>query len=291
MTNDYREFVEDYFADQEVEEDDAWQHVYKILWDKYDTVEHETTKRSEEVENIPTIKESSTIESFKWMDRGVRARNYIQDAIGDAYDDDFDLLYSGLGGDRQNTRGNGFEHTTSYLIETFCGVEPMVGPQLSGGTNAPMRGYEMIQEGDVETLDLALFSPGEFRMVISTKWTLRRDRLKQYLFEAEFLKERTPDLNMTVLTNDCDENYLTTLIDHHAIDRVYHVHKPLVLETIRPFDEESGSLLELVEDASPTDITKAYRYFKLHEEMKDFTNLIDDINNMIESRQTSDDGP
>lgn len=289
MTNGYREFVEDYFAEYEVTENDAWQHIYKLLWNRYDSVKHNTKTRSEEVKNIPAIKERSTVESFKWMNRGVRARDYIQDAIGDAYEDEFDLLYEALGGDRQNTRGNGFEHTTSYLIETFCCVEPMVGPQLSGGSNAPMRGYEMINEGDVETLDLALFSPGEFRMVISTKWTLRRDRLKQYLFEAEFLKDRTPDLNMTVLTNDCDENYLTTLIDHQAIDRVYHVHKPLVLETIRPFNEKTGALSELVDGAPSTDIKKAYRYFKLHEELYDLTDLFDDIDDMVESQETSDE--
>lgn len=277
MPFDYGSFVDEYFEDKSLTDQNAWQHIYRLVWSK-----------NSDVDNLPEIKESNKLEDTHiWETRARRAEKYLNNQLGVNYQDsNFDLIFKSyvnendIGLDSQkannirgNVRGEGFEYVTQYVIKELCDVEPLMKKDVS-----ELQGYETAKSSSVTQPDLILFSEQDYSLLMSTKWTLRKDRLKQFLHEAEFYRKRRPDLNITMVTNDIDTNYLTDLIENEFIDRIYHIHKPLLFEIYEPLDGESVDFEGLLEE---NDI---HKYIQLNEHLYDIRDLFDDINRMREAR-------
>lgn len=275
MSFNYERFIENYFEDKSLSSESAWEHIYRLVWSK-----------NSQVDNLPEIKEHNKMRDTKvWPRRARRAEEYLNNRLGVNYQDsNFDLVFKAYAEEegkepeeitnkRANVRGESFEYVLKYLINEFCGVSPLVKENVS-----ELRGFETAKSQAVSEPDLVLFDEQDFLFLISTKWTLRKDRLKQFIHEARFYRNRRPDLNITMLTNDIDTNYLTDLIEEDSIDRVYHVHKPLLFEIYEPLDGESVAFDELIEQSN------LFTYMQLNREIYDLTDLFEDISRMEEAR-------
>jgi hypothetical protein len=140
---------------------------------------------------------------------------------------------------RNNITGNSFEAALQVLIHRINGVWPVRTPRLN-----TLRGFELAPVGYHSRPDLVLFSAFDFRLLISTKWTLRKERLGTYLHEAYFYKQRRPDVQVAFVVSEFNLNILDWLAHDPLVDRVYHVNLPMLLGVHPPFPgtEPKGSI-------------------------------------------------
>ncbi len=99
--------------------------------------------------------------------------------------------FSATGWQRNNVTGNGMEAALQVVIGNVTGKWSSRTPRLNS-----LEGFELAPEGYHSRPDLALFSARDFRVLLSTKWTLRKERIGTYLHEAYFYKRRRPDLQV-----------------------------------------------------------------------------------------------
>lgn len=138
---------------------------------------------------------------------------------------------------RNNVTGASLEATLQVLIDRLSGILPSRTPNLN-----TLQGFELAPPGYHSKPDLALFSARDFRLLISTKWTLRKERIGTYLHEAYFYKRRRPDLQVAFVVADFNDNILKWLVNDELVDRVYHVALPLLLEVHRPWQGNDQDL-------------------------------------------------
>jgi hypothetical protein len=129
-----------------------------------------------------------------------------------------------------NVTGAAFETVIQVLIGELCGVTASRTPDLN-----TLQGFELAPVGYHSRPDLALFGPRDFRLLISTKWTLRKERIGTYLHEAFFYKQRRPDLQVAYVLSEFNMNILSWLSQDPLADRVYHVNKDMLLNLYDPF--------------------------------------------------------
>lgn len=177
---------------------------------------------------------------------------------------------------RNNVTGGSFEATLQELIERLCGVRPLRGPELR-----KLRGFELAPVGYHSSPDLALFSASDFRVLVSTKWTLRKERIGTYLHEAYFYKQRRSDLQVAFVISEFNLNIVEWLVNDPLVDRVYHVHLPMLLSVHRPFrslgDGGQVPVKRLVAPRPDLDIQAYARWLSLSDKLFDLQELFRDI--------------
>lgn len=129
-----------------------------------------------------------------------------------------------------NVTGAAFETVLQVLIGDLCGVVPSRTPDLR-----TLRGFELAPVGYHSRPDLVLFNPADFRLLISTKWTLRKERIGTYLHEAYYYKRRRPDLQVAFVVSEFSQSILQWLSRDPLADRVYHVNLDMLLKLHEPF--------------------------------------------------------
>jgi hypothetical protein len=178
------------------------------------------------------------------------------------------------GWQRNNVTGQTFEVVLQLLIDRLCGVKPARTPALR-----TLRGFELAPEGYHSQPDLALFSERDFRLLISTKWTLRKERIGTYLHEAWFYRQRRPDLQIAFVVGEFNLNILEWLALDPLVDRVYHVHLPMLLAVHEPFlGQEQVPRSTLIGAGTGT---KSYqRWVALKSRLFDMSQLFEDIDRL-----------
>ncbi len=131
---------------------------------------------------------------------------------------------------RNNVTGRSFETVLQVLIGRLSGFTPQREPQLR-----TLRGFELAPVGYHSQPDLVLFSARDFRLLISTKWTLRKERIGTYLHEAYFYRQRRSDLQVAFVVSEFNPNILEWLVGDPLVDRVYHVNRDMLLAVHNPF--------------------------------------------------------
>lgn len=157
-----------------------------------------------------------------------------------------------------NTTGATFEVALQLLIERLCAVTPARTPELR-----TLQGFELAPIGYHSQPDLALFSARDFRLLVSTKWTLRKERIGTYLHEAYFYKQRRPDLQIAFVVSEFNLNILQWLSTDPLVDRVYHVNLPMLLDAHAPF-----------RDVPPDGVIEKSRLMKASREMASFRRFL-----------------
>jgi hypothetical protein len=199
----------------------------------------------------------------------------VIDLVGKAYTEE--RLTQGLkpdGWQRNNVTGASFEVVLQLLTERICGVKPKRTPPLR-----TLRGFELAPVGYHSEPDLVLFSERDFRMLISTKWTLRKERIGTYLHEAWFYRQRKPDLQVAFVVGEFNLNILEWLVLDHLVDRVYHIHLPMLLAAHEPFESKEEIPRELL--LSDTSETRAYqRWVALKNRLFDLSDLFNDVDRL-----------
>jgi hypothetical protein len=171
---------------------------------------------------------------------------------------------------RNNPTGRTFETCIQELIQRLCGIRPAREPQLH-----TLQGFELTPPGYHSQPDLALFGPRDFRLVISTKWTLRKERIGTYLHESWFYKHRKADLQTVFVLNEFNSNILQWLVNDPLCDRVYHPAKRMLLATYDPFgDVENVPKSDLIDRRKRE---RYERYISLDARIHDLSDLFADV--------------
>lgn len=173
-----------------------------------------------------------------------------------------------------NITGAAFETALQVLIGKLCGVTPSRTPPLRS-----LQGFELAPAGYHSRPDLVLFGPRDFRLLISTKWTLRKERVGTYLHESYFYRRRRPDLQIAFGVNEFQPNILWHLSTDPLVDRVYHVNKTMLLNLYAPFaDLPPGTDIPASTLTSNHANATAYRrWMRLHDRLFDLTDMFADI--------------
>jgi hypothetical protein len=173
-----------------------------------------------------------------------------------------------------NVTGAAFETSLQVIIDRLCGVMPSRTPALR-----TLQGFELAPDGYHSRPDLVLFGPRDFRLLISTKWTLRKERIGTYLHEAFFYRRRRPDLQIAFVVNEFQPNILRHLSADPLVDRVYHVNKRMLLDLYDPF-----AAIPAGEGVPPATLTASHahadayrRWLRMHDSVFDLTDLFADI--------------
>ncbi len=185
-----------------------------------------------------------------------------------------------------NVTGGAFEATLQVLIAEVCGVMPARTPRLN-----TLRGFELAPEGYHSRPDLALFSPQDFRLLISTKWTLRKERIGTYLHEAYFYKQRRSDLQVAFVVSEFNTNIIFWLANDPLVDRVYHVHREMLLDVHAPFRAvpDDGAVEKRRLFANTQEMRDYRRWLGLSERLFDLQNLFDDIDLLRDNGSVSEE--
>ncbi len=173
-----------------------------------------------------------------------------------------------------NITGAALEVALQVIIGRISGHAPAREPLLS-----TLNGFELAPDGYHSRPDLALFGVDDFRLLISTKWALRKERIGTYLHEAYFYKRRRPDLQVAFVVSEFNPNILFWLANDPLVDRVYHVSKAMLLAVHEPFPRVAAG------DAVPKDrllgesqdVKDYARWLNLRERVFDLSQLFADI--------------
>jgi hypothetical protein len=196
------------------------------------------------------------------------------DLIGKAYNAERQRQRSTERWQRNNITGRSLEVVIQELIERLCGVRPAREPRLQ-----TLAGCELAPLGYHSQPDLALFSPPDFRLLISTKWTLRKERLGTYLHEAYYYRRRRSDIQIAFVVNEFNINILEWLVSDPLVDRVYHVHLPMLLAVHNPF----RGMQQIAADellASTTTRKQYERWLAVGNRLHDLSVLFDDVSRL-----------
>jgi hypothetical protein len=143
-----------------------------------------------------------------------------------------------------------------------------------------LQGFELAPPGYHSRPDLALFSERNFKLLISTKWTLRKERIGTYLHEAYFYKKRRPDLQVAFVVAEFNPNILRWLVNDELVDRVYHVATPLLLNVHKPWrgaDAEGAKLFSMLMDPNSSAAKTYMTFAELGSKIFPLEQLFDDI--------------
>lgn len=142
-----------------------------------------------------------------------------------------------------------------------------------------MQGFELAPEGYHSRPDLVLFGPRDFRLLISTKWTLRKERIGTDLHESYFYRRWRPDLQIAFGVNEFQPNILWHLSSDPLVDRVYHVNKRMLLDLYMPFTDiqpDAGVPVYTLINDHPN-ATEYRRWMRMNDRLFDLTDMFADI--------------
>lgn len=261
----------------------AWRYVYAIsLW-------HQESDGQDYLHLV----ESSELKKAAGKAMSDRAAEYLTDELVDRDQCDPFQIINHIGKEynleraRQghppsdkrdpNMTGTSFETVLEALIEKLCGTRPRRTPNLHS-----LQGFEFAPVGYHSRPDLVLFTPRDFRLLISTKWTLRKERIGTYLHESYFYRKRRPDLQIAFVVNEFQHNILHHLTSDALVDRVYHVNKRMLLEVQSPFTTwESKNHISPREILGATPQAKRNRdWISLSDRLFDLSELFEHISKL-----------
>lgn len=149
---------------------------------------------------------------------------------------------------RNNPLGIGFVTALFLVLEHFSSRSYQFLPESAIGT-AVFRG---IREAPRSRPDIVVTKDSIEIAVISAKWSLRHDRLKDVKDECNYFKTLMGRLKFYVVTNEFDPARLHKVLEDYRIDAVFHVNRRFVVEVAKVDGrlERLGDLSELVQEFS-----------------------------------------
>lgn len=136
--------------------------------------------------------------------------------------------YAGL--QRQNILGSAFAGLVKHSLELFGSQAVTYELEVSGDNAFP--GVQLPTRTGEPFIDILVRKEGRNRGIISTKWSIRHDRINDLTSECRAYKNaaRFTDTQIFyyVATNEYDPARLEKPLTDRCIDGVVHVHKPLV---------------------------------------------------------------
>ena len=126
----------------------------------------------------------------------------------------------------QNPLGIGFTLSLALLLKRFCPssgydfhTEEAIGQDVCVGLkDAPRRAS-----------DIVVTRAGDEVAIISAKWSVRHDRLKDLLEECEYFRVVRPSVDFYVATNEYMPARLRKLLVNRCIEDTFHVNRSLLM--------------------------------------------------------------
>lgn len=154
--------------------------------------------------------------------------------------------YTGL--QRQNILGSAFAGLVKHALELFGSQNVTYELEVAGDKAFP--GVQLPTRTGEPFIDILVRKQGRNRGIISTKWSIRHDRINDLTSECRAYKNaaRFTDTQLFyyVATNEYDPARVEKPLTDKCINGVVHVHKPLVTE-ICGLDGRLAEFLDLSE--------------------------------------------
>jgi hypothetical protein len=198
--------------------DGAWLSLYCLLLDY--------------VHGVPRITDSNRLRHGVWRERARQVELALASAMATDprevpkhLDGLMQTLYP-RGTQRMNPVGIAFACSIVYLINRFSSGKYDWRMETKIGTEVfpDLRGFRR------RSVDIVAFQKGKPKAVISSKWGIRHDRVRDPQEEADTYKREVPSLKFYVVTNEFDAARLQKVLAYPSIDAVFHVHRDLVRE-------------------------------------------------------------
>lgn len=219
---------------------DFWKGIYTLLiW-----YEHE----------VPHIIDSNDLRKRSWSDKA----KHVERALANAFNCPPSRVRSQVdqllrhprlrGQQRQNPLGTGFSASLVYYLRLASNPifefipEAIVGAQVFLTVTTPPR----------QRVDIAVKRNDREFAIISLKWSIRHDRLKDWLDECDFYKTQASLPYYFVITNEYGPARLKKVLDNRCKNGFFHVNRDLVLEV-----HGGNGRLEGLED-----LTALFSYFQ-----------------------------
>lgn len=211
-----------------------WVPLYRLLLD----YEH----------GVPRITDSNRLRRGIWRDRALQVETVLAQAIGcneRQVENHVDVFMRQLyepRAQRMNPVGIAFQWAIILLCERFGGT----------GYNWQMeaKAAELFPRAESlphERIDIAVFDSDGLYAIVSSKWGLRHDRIKDLWEEADAYKVQQPGLKFFVVTNEFDKARLAKVVSHRTIDGVFHIAPDLLRLTYAPWPAVLNPLRDLIE--------------------------------------------
>ncbi len=233
----YADFIaatlEPYLADPST----VWRGVYRLLlW-----FEH----------GLPHIIDANELRKPKWASRASAVNEALANEFNcrpDEVESKVDLLLKSnlfpQVPQRQNPLGIGFVESLLLLLQHFSSPQYTFLPEGAIGKTV----FPEVQstEAPRSCPDIVAVAGGSEVAVVSAKWSLRHDRLKDLKDECGYFKTVRPRLKFFVVTNEYNPARLDKVISDYRIDAVFHVCKKLLVD-VAQVDGRTGELKDLSE--------------------------------------------
>jgi hypothetical protein len=192
--------------------------------------------------NTPA-KKSTWLRPNIWQKRAYSINAYLAQNLScdpELVSSKVDLLmkqpeYEGL--QRQNILGTAFVGLIKHILEKFGSKELSYSTEVDAATIFP--GITFPGRSGTPRIDLLVTKYQTPRAIISSKWSLRHDRLNDITnecpiyraaYERIYRKAHKAPFLYFVITNEFDPARLDKALDDSCIDGVIHVHKPAVVD-------------------------------------------------------------
>lgn len=152
--------------------------------------------------------------------------------------------YQGL--QRHNILGSAFAGLVKLVLEQLGNASITYELEVSGDQAFP--GVQLPTRTGEPYIDILVRKQGRNIGIISTKWSIRHDRINDLTSECRAYKGAArftdTDIFYFVATNEFDPARTEKLLADKCIDGVVHVHKPLVTDVCQ-LDGRVAALLDL----------------------------------------------
>lgn len=195
---------------------DIWIALYRLLLDY--------------IYEVPRITDSNRLKAGIWRERAklveaalAKELKYDASQVCQCLDTCMNKLYP-PGTQRMNPVGIAFACSIVHLIDRFAGskytwkLEAEIGKDVFPN----LKGFRR------KRVDIVVFKNDNLYAVISSKWGMRHDRLRDPLEEADTYKKEVPSLKFFLVTNEFDHARLMKILTYPTIDGVFHINRDMV---------------------------------------------------------------
>jgi len=217
--------------------DDIWVAIYRLLLDY--------------AYGVPRITDSNRLKSKRGVWR--KRAEQIEEALAATMKcqpqqvaNHLDVLMRQLypaGTQRMNPVGIAFACAVVYVIQRFATgnygwkIDAKIGVDV----------FPKLTDFRRKKVDIVAFRGGVPFAVISSKWGIRHDRVRDPQEEADTYKREVPSLKFYVVTNEFDSARLQKVLTYSKIDGVFHVRRDLVWQVYDRISKPLRNLKDLTE--------------------------------------------
>jgi len=214
---------------------DMWIALYRLLLDyKHD---------------VPRITDSNRLRSGVWRRRALQVEQALAEALQcgpPAVANHLDVLMRRLyppGTQQMNPVGIAFACAVVYFVQRF-GIRPYdwkMEAKIGIDVFPNLTGFRR------RSVDIVALQQGIPFVIVSSKWGIRHDRVRDLQEEADIYKQQVPSLVFFMVTNEFDSARLQKVLTYPTIDGVFHVRRDLVWQVYGGATSELANLRDLAE--------------------------------------------